>query len=188
EKRAKFIKNLLSFMRHYGFDAVDIDWEYPGAPDRQPPDWEGGKNDGKNWVKLMEQIREAFDDEGLDYELSFTAPTSYWYLRWFDIKGMVGAAHNMNLMSYDLHGIWDANSTIGKQVLGHTNLTEIDQALNLLWRNDVPANKVNLGLAFYSRTFELKDKDCAIPGCRFETGGKKGACTDASGILAYREM
>ncbi|KAL2869898.1 glycosyl hydrolases family 18-domain-containing protein [Aspergillus lucknowensis] len=187
EKRSKFIKNLLSFMRHYGFDAVDIDWEYPGAPDRQPPDWDS-KNDGKNYAKLMQEIRKAFDDEGLEFELSFTAPTSYWYLRWFEIEAMVKAAHYMNLMSYDLHGIWDANNTIGKHVLGHTNLTEIDLALNLLWRNNIPADKVNMGLAFYSRTFELKDKKCDIPGCVFKEGGKKGGCTDTTGILAYSEI
>ncbi|KAL3476933.1 glycosyl hydrolases family 18-domain-containing protein [Aspergillus californicus] len=187
ENRSKFIKNLLSFMRHYGFDAVDIDWEYPGAPDRQPPSWDG-TDDGKNYVKLMKEIREAFDDEGLDYELSFTAPTSYWYLRWFEIHDMVEAVHYMNLMSYDLHGVWDMNSTIGQQVYGHTNLTEIDQALNLLWRNDVSPKKVNMGLAFYSRTFQLNDTDCDQPGCRFEHGGKKGACTDAEGILAYSEI
>jgi chitinase len=30
-------------------------------------------------------------------------------------------------------------------------MTEIKEGLNLLWRNDVPANKVQLGLAFYGR-------------------------------------
>ncbi|KAL4962433.1 glycosyl hydrolases family 18-domain-containing protein [Aspergillus stella-maris] len=187
ENRAKFIKNLLSFMRHYGFNAVDLDWEYPGAPDRQPEDWDSS-DDGKNYVKLMKDIRKAFDDEGLNYELSFTAPTSYWYLRWFEIQEMVDAVDYVNLMSYDLHGEWDHDNPIGNQVLGHTNLTEINQALDLLWRNKVPARKVNMGLAFYARTFELKDKKCNKPGCEFKHGGKKGACTDTEGILAYSEI
>lgn len=187
KNRSKFIKKLLAFMRHYGFDAVDLDWEYPGAPDRQPKDWDS-KDDGKNYVKLMKDIRKAFNDEDLEYELSFTAPTSYWYLRWFEIHDMVEAVHYVNLMSYDLHGVWDSSNPIGNRVLGHTNLTEINQALDLLWRNDVPARKVNMGLAFYARTFQLEDKKCSKPGCKFKHGGKKGACTATEGILAYSEI
>lgn len=38
----------------------------------------------------------------------------------------------INLMSYDLHGIWDSKNPIGNQVLAHTNLTEIDLALDLV--------------------------------------------------------
>lgn len=38
----------------------------------------------------------------------------------------------VNLMSYDLHGVWDGNNIIGKQVLAHTNLTEIDLSLDLV--------------------------------------------------------
>ena len=38
----------------------------------------------------------------------------------------------VNLMSYDLHGVWDSNNPIGNQVLAHTNLTEIDDALDLV--------------------------------------------------------
>ena len=29
--RQKFADNMLSFMKRYGFDGVDIDWEYPGT-------------------------------------------------------------------------------------------------------------------------------------------------------------
>lgn len=50
------------------------------------------------------------------------------------------------------HGSWDSPSDdIGAFVYAHTNLTEIEDALNLLWRNAVPANQVNLGLGFYGR-------------------------------------
>ena len=82
----------------------------------------------------MQEIRAAFNGQPRKKYLSFTAPTSYWYLRWFDIGKMVDAADYVNFMTYDLHGVWDANDPIGNQVLAHTNLTEIDLALDLLWR------------------------------------------------------
>lgn len=38
----------------------------------------------------------------------------------------------INLMSYDIHGVWDGNNPIGNHILSHINLTEIDLALNLV--------------------------------------------------------
>ncbi|KAE8553815.1 hypothetical protein EYB25_002353 [Talaromyces marneffei] len=182
-----FITHLLAFMRHYGFDGVDFDWEYPGATDRQPNELNSAE-DGANYILLMQDIQAAFDLQPESLVLSFTAPTSYWYLRWFDIGKMAEAADYINFMTYDLHGVWDSNNPIGNQVLAHTNLTEIKEALELLWRNNVPPAKVNIGLAFYSRTFQLSDKTCTTPGCPFKGGAIAGACTQNSGTLSYSEI
>lgn len=72
-KRALFIEKLLTFLNCYGFDGVDLDWEYPGAPDRG-----GNPDDGENLTELMEEMRAEFDKLGGSYkEISLTPPTSY---------------------------------------------------------------------------------------------------------------
>lgn len=176
--RKIFIRNILGFMMEYGFDGVDIDWEYPGAEDRG-----GIPQDGENFTLLLQELKAAFDGR---YILTFTAPTSYWYLRHFDIKKSVRAADWINLMSYDLHGVWDRKNPIGSQVLGHSNITEIDLALDLLWRNDIPPSKIVLGTGFYGRTFALEDSSCTEPGCQFSGPGAKGPCTGTAGFLSYK--
>ncbi|KXH59987.1 glycosyl hydrolase family 18 [Colletotrichum salicis] len=183
ENRAKFIGNLLSFLRQYAFDGVDFDWEYPGAEDRG-----GSEEDGKNFTLLLEELRKAIDAQPLEYVVSFTTPTSFWYLRHFDIKGSTDAADFVNIMSYDLHGVWDAWNPIGSNVLAHTNITEIKLALDLYWRNDIPPSKLNLGFGFYGRSFQLSDPSCHEPGCPFVAGASPGPCTKNSGTLAYREI
>ena len=80
-----------------------------------------------------------------------------------------------SLISCSLHGTWDSNNPIGSHVLAHTNLTEIKQAMDLLWRNDVPANKLNLGIGFYGRSFQLSDPSCYQPGCNFKGGASPGS-------------
>ncbi|KAI0108573.1 glycosyl hydrolases family 18-domain-containing protein [Nemania sp. FL0031] len=180
--RKTFIDNLLSFLREYAFDGVDFDWEYPGANDRG-----GIDTDGANFVTFLKELNDANKKQPVKYVVSFTAPTSYWYLRHFDLKA-VDHVDFVNVMSYDLHGVWDGNTTIGQHIYAHTNLTEMTQAFDLFWRNDVPANKLNMGLGFYGRAFQLRDPSCSKPGCGFKGGATKGGCSGESGILSYREI
>ena len=117
--------------------------------------------------------------------MTATIPTSYWYLQHFDLKAMGSAVDWIHVMSYDLHGVWDKTSPLGPQMFGHTNITDIDQALNLLWRNNIGPEKLALGLAMYGRTFKLTDPTCWRPGCLFSGVGDEGPCTKAAGILSY---
>jgi hypothetical protein len=67
--------------------------EYPGAPDRG-----GKKEDTDNFVLLMETLRRTFDAEARDLGLTFTAPSSFWYLRWFDLPGLMKYADWVNVV------------------------------------------------------------------------------------------
>ncbi|KAF3021588.1 hypothetical protein E8E14_013534 [Neopestalotiopsis sp. 37M] len=143
--RKKFINGLVSFMEHYGFDGVDLDWEYPQADDR------GGLTaDKANYVSLVKELRAAF-----------------------------------------VHGVWDAQSKfLGPNLAPHTNITEIDMGLDLLWRAGVEPGKVVLGLGWYGRSFTLTNPACNTPNgvCQFSGGAKAGPCSDASGILTLQEI
>ena len=72
KNRAQFISGLKNFMNEYGFDGVDLDWEYPQADDRG-----GAQGDTANYVALVKEMRSAF---GSKYGITVTLPTSYWYL------------------------------------------------------------------------------------------------------------
>lgn len=149
----EFIGNLMEFLDKFGFDGVDLDWEYPGADDRG-----GSEADVENYPILMSLIRRYLKD-GNNYSrtwgISITVPTSYWYLRWFDIGQLEHTVDTFNLMAYDLHGRWDRDDPVGPYVYAHTNLTEIDEALDLFWRNDIDPSKISLGLAVSYFTWQL---------------------------------
>ena len=70
----------------------------------------------------------------------------------------------------------------------HTNLTEINQALDLLWRNEIPPEKVSMGLGFYGRSFTLQNASCAHEGCIWTAGADAGPCTGNVGILSFAEI
>ncbi|KAI3068615.1 CAZyme family GH18 [Aspergillus niger] len=186
ENRQTFINSVVKYLKDYHLDGIDIDWEYPSASDRG-----GEPQDAANFVTLLGELREAFDRENPGWEISATLPTSYWYLRGFDPAGMAKYVDYFNLMSYDLHGMWDQDITwTGPYLKGHTNITEIDLGLDLLWRNDVDPSKVVFGFAFYGRSFTMADPNCYQPNgkCEFSDGGIPGSCSDTSGILTYAEV
>ncbi|GAB1214599.1 hypothetical protein ATERTT37_003763 [Aspergillus terreus] len=116
----KFFKSLLSFMSTYGFDGVDIDWEYPAADDRN-----GRPEDFDNFPKFMANLKNALTSSGGRDELSLTLPTSYWYLQHFDIRSLVKSVDYFNYMSYDLHGKWD------RGILLNSELDDIREEKNI---------------------------------------------------------
>ncbi|KAJ6032765.1 hypothetical protein N7540_003497, partial [Penicillium herquei] len=164
--RATFIRNLLGFLSEYGYDGIDFDWEYPGADDRGRSD-----SDGVNYTAFLKELRAAIDASGKEYIVTFTAPTSYWYLRHFDLKAMTNYVDWVNLMAPCSY-----------------KLTEIDLALDLFWRVEVDPSAIVLGLGFYGRSFQLSDTSCWKPGCAFSGPGAARKCTDTAGILSYREI
>ncbi|KAK7039901.1 hypothetical protein R3P38DRAFT_2902374 [Favolaschia claudopus] len=177
-----FISSLLKVFETYGFDGLDVDWEYPAADDRG-----GVVADTKNYVSFMEAVKKAFSGPG--YGLTFTAPSSYWYLQHFDLPGMMKWADWVNVMTYDLHGTWDRPDIwIGPIVAAHTNLTEINEAFKLYWRVGVKPEQMVMGFGFYGRSFTLASPDCSEPGCIWASGADAGPCSDQSGILMWNEI
>ncbi|KAJ2988998.1 hypothetical protein NUW58_g3690 [Xylaria curta] len=169
--RQKFIDSLQNFMQTYGFDGVDLDWEYPAADDRG-----GKKSDFGNFPELIAEMKSSF---GGSYGISLTLPSSFWYLQHFDVVTMQEYVD------------WDSsNRFTGPYIRPHTNLTEITDGLSLLWRAGVKPEKVVLGLGWYGRSFTLADPGCHVPNgvCQFTAGAAPGECTESSGTLSNAEI
>ncbi|KAI9038720.1 uncharacterized protein KD926_010455 [Aspergillus affinis] len=184
EKQEKFFKSLVSFMSTYDFDGVDLDWEYPEADDRS-----GKPVDYDNFPKFLANLKSTLDKTPGRNELSITLPASYWYLQHFDLKKLGKHVTLFNIMTYDMHGTWDrGNKWTGEYLNAHINLTEIKNSLDLLWRNDVKAEQMVMGLAFYGRGYTVASPSCVEPGCLYLSGSVKTSCSHETGILLNSEI
>lgn len=62
--------------------------------------------DFDNFVIFTSELKAAFGRLGV----TVTLPSSYWYLKGFDIKSLEPHVDWFNIMSYDIHGTWDGNN------------------------------------------------------------------------------
>ncbi|KAL4994382.1 hypothetical protein BDV10DRAFT_189052 [Aspergillus recurvatus] len=84
------------------------------------------------------------------------------------------------IMSYDLYGSW------GRYY--HTNLTEIDAAMELLWWTDIDRKKIVMQTGSSSHRFTLSVPACSNPGYGFSTGNNPGKYLVPAGCLMSFEI
>ena len=80
--RAHFIASIIKMCQYFGFDGVDLDFEYPGAIERRGDRW-----DTKHLSLLIEELRMEFDVQDMSHlEISIATPASFWFLQVSDSR------------------------------------------------------------------------------------------------------
>ncbi|MFI8927896.1 glycosyl hydrolase family 18 protein [Streptomyces sp. NPDC053474] len=118
-----FADSVVDFLQRYGFDGVDIDYEYPTALPKtgNPKDWDVSdprrKGLTKGYNALMKTLREKLDRAGADkgryFQLTSAGSSSGYLVRGLDSGQALQYQDFVNVMSYDLHGSW--NKYVGPQ-------------------------------------------------------------------------
>ena len=198
--RTQFIESAIAYANKYGFNGIDIDWEYPGDLTR------GGRaEDLANFLQFLKEAYPAFQKAGLllTYASSAIVPTgvpeSYHrdpatYFQW--LAACSKYLDRLNIMAYDYHGPFDnpmltgVNAPLNKDTNPDSTLN-ILTTLNLYLDNGVPADKIVLGMATYGHSFggvnNLSESDFG-PGKAFQSAGPAGPSTGTPGFLAYFEI
>ena len=177
-----FTASAVEFIEKYGFDGVDIDYEYPSSmEDSGHPDdfvFSNARRAHLNasYQVLMKSLREGLDKAGeaagKHYLLTIASPSSGYLLRGMETFQATQYLDYVNIMSYDLHGAW--NSHVGHNAsLFDTGLDSELAAwdvygtkefegigyLNTDWavkyfRGGLSAGRINIGIPYYTRGFK----------------------------------
>ncbi|KAI0376688.1 class V chitinase-like protein [Hypomontagnella monticulosa] len=182
DKREAFTDAVVSFVKKYELDGVDIDWEYPGAPDVPgiPP---GLESDGPNYLETLRILRDKLPGSK---SLSIAAPASYWYLKAFPIANMAQIVDYIVYMTYDLHGQWDYGNKWADDgcPAGNCLRSHVTKA-------NAPSYKIAVGISSYGRSFKMTDPNCSGPMCGYvgpDSAAKPGMCTGTAGYISNAEI
>lgn len=122
--RAKFVKNVVEFVKKHNFDGFDLDWEYPNQ--------RGGKpEDVQNYVQLTKELRTEFDKHGLLLTAAVAAAESSASLS-YDISAMSKYLDFINVMAYDLHGAWEKTTGLNAPLYSRKGESGNDLKLNVV--------------------------------------------------------
>ncbi|KAL8625356.1 hypothetical protein ACOMHN_044499 [Nucella lapillus] len=118
--RRRFVTNVVIFLRQYGFDGLDLDWEFPGFRG-------GSAKDRVNLVLLCRELKEAFQVEATGTSqliFSVSAPSSTVLVDvGYDIRALDRYVDMWNLMTSGYHGAWDGRTGHNSPLYAADNIT-----------------------------------------------------------------
>jgi chitinase len=156
--RAIFADSCVDFIVKYGFDGIDIDWEYPVS---------GGLStnikraeDKQNFTLLLKTIREKLDAreaiDGKQYILSFAGAAGSWYVNNIELTKINQYVDYANIMTYDIHGTWESITDFNAPLFSYDSIDNVtvDSSVNVWLNAGFPKDKLVMGVPFYGHIYK----------------------------------
>ncbi|XP_026329984.1 probable chitinase 10 isoform X2 [Hyposmocoma kahamanoa] len=187
--RRKFIVHALDFIEQFGFDGLDLDWEYPKC--WQADCDKGPSSDKAGFTSLVKELRTAFSRRGLLLSAAVSASKRVIDAG-YDVPTLSENLDWISLMTYDYHGQWEKKT--GHVAPMYVQEDANDQTLNAnftvhYWlKKGASREKLIMGLPFYGQSFSMIENAGTGLGVPTFAGGEPGDETRARGFLAFYEI
>lgn len=148
--RKTFAHECAYWLQKYDLDGIDIDWEFPGLSE-----FGGNPSDQIFITPLLQEIRQAI---GPTKTLTIDLPGRPEWFQYFPINEFKGVVDFISIMSYDLSSpelaqtqtVWHNSALYDDYQPNHWSWNRL---LNHVLTLDFPIEHINLGMAFYGRTY-----------------------------------
>ncbi|PHH62848.1 hypothetical protein CDD81_6648 [Ophiocordyceps australis] len=160
-KRKNFAKTAVEMMRDYGFDGIDIDWEYPQGP--EPGQSE--PNQVPDFIAMLQDLRRELDAYGSTHNnhhflLTAAMGGSWWWYRHVKDYGkqLNEVLDRLHVMAYD-YAAGDPGEVVHNANLlrpqgSWDDYAAVESAITAYVGAGVAPDKLVLGMPLYGRTFQ----------------------------------
>ncbi|XP_071112229.1 chitinase-3-like protein 2 [Haliotis cracherodii] len=183
ERMQKFANNCVAFLRLWGFDGLDVDWEYPGDPPETKT----------NFTMLLLELRTAFEKEAEETGrkmllLSMAAPVDVDVINaGYEVQRISSLVDVINIMAYNFQHIWH-------HVLGFTaplysrkgDDLNVERAVDTWIERGAQREKIVVGIAAYGASFNIA-KETSV-GAYASGPGDPGPYRKIQGKVAFYEV
>jgi chitinase len=148
---AALLKNLLPFIQEYGYDGVDIDWEYPSTTE-----------DTSFFLQLMQGLRSILPTP--QYVIS--ADVAPWGGSGYDFPDTKLIVDYFNIMTYDCAGPWTDSAQLNSAIFWDNNDPEayncqpggsVQGAIDIYEGLGIAPSQLNIGTPFYGYVYHKAD-------------------------------
>ncbi|CAL9735840.1 chitinase 4 [Monosporozyma servazzii] len=193
-----FIQSCVDTMFEYGFDGIDLDWEFPEDDGVEP----------MKYYEIIQGLRRQLDrlettifgESSRKFHLSVATPAFEEKLKILPIDKMDKYVDLWNMMTYDYYGEWSEYTGIHCNLYGNPSDKNKDSGLNgdaaikyMISKYKIPPRKLVLGMVLYGRSFthvqaSISNKS-TLPQCiGRKFSGVGGATKDEPGMWPYNRL
>jgi chitinase len=146
--RAHFAQSCAALVTTYGFDGLDVDWEYPGGGGLAA----GRPEDTQNYTKLLAALRTVLGTK----LLTIAAPAGPTQIGKIEIGKVAQLVDWVNVMAYDFHGSFEPHTNFGAPLAADPADTganaaalNVTAALHSWLDGGTPPSKLVAGMPLY---------------------------------------
>ncbi len=188
------------------FDGIDIDWEFPVCCGKSDAGTDAySPQDKHNFTLLMAEFRKQLDEQGAKdgkhYRLTIAAPATPKIYANIEMKALSDVLDWINVMAYDFYTAVDTTTNLSSPLYAPAgnpspdpdvrNKFNADAAIQAYLAAGVPANKIVLGIPFYSHSWSgvpATNNGLYQPATGIPNGTWDDYTSGATGVYDYADI
>lgn len=180
--RYTFAAYALEFVEKWGFDGVDITWNYPGFGAGSHP------SDKQNFVSLMAAMAQRMKPYGYSVTMAAAALGSIADIS-YDLPGLAEHVDYLFVRSYDYWGSWESTTGYNAGLISRFagDLLNTNASIQYYLSKGFPAEKLVVGVPLYGRTFTVTPGFYEM-GANASGPGLPGPFTRTAGWIDHNEF